>query len=92
MYRNAEGILPKHLLQEIQKYVEGQEIYIPKRDQARLGWGESNGTRAALAERNQSILLAYEDGYSIDRLMAEYHLGYDSIRKILQKARREIAV
>ncbi|MGE5550155.1 MAG: CD3324 family protein [Bacteroidota bacterium] len=92
MYRNAEGILPRNLLQEIQKYVEGQEIYIPKRLQARMAWGESNGTRAALAERNQAILRAYLDGDDISQLMAQYHLGYDSIRKILRKTRRERAV
>jgi Mor family transcriptional regulator len=88
MYRNAEGILPRHLVQEIQKYIEGQEIYIPKRDESRVGWGESNGTRAYLAERNSRILSAYQDGASVEQLMLQYHLGYDSIRKILQKARR----
>ncbi len=89
MYRNAELILPCDLLREVQKYVEGQEIYIPKRSQTRLGWGEMNGTRAFLTERNRSILHAYQRGASIDQLMAEYHLGYDSVRKILRKARRE---
>ena len=92
MYLNAEEIIPRHLLREIQKYIEGQEIYIPKRSQARMGWGESNGTRAALAERNRAILQDYMSGADIDRLMASYHLGYDSIRKILQKARKEVAV
>lgn len=89
MYRNAEYILPPRLLREVQQYVEGQEIYIPKRAQAKLGWGEMNGTRDYLRERNQAIFRAHLDGANIAQLMREYHLGYDSIRKILQKARRE---
>ncbi|MGE5529487.1 MAG: CD3324 family protein [Patescibacteria group bacterium] len=92
MYRNAERILPRALLQEIQKYVQGQEIYIPRCSETRLGWGELNGTRAFLAERNWSILRNYQEGASIEQLMGEYHLSYDSIRKIVQRAKREQAV
>lgn len=88
MYRNAGLILPPHLLREIQKYIEGQEIYIPKRAQTRLGWGAVNGTRAYLAERNRSIYLSHQNGADITQLMRDYHLGYDSVRKILQRERR----
>jgi len=92
MYRNAEEILPDHLLREIQKYIDGQEIYIPKRSETRVGWGESNGTRAFLAERNWTIFRTYQDGANIDQLMSMFHLSYDSIRKIVQKTRRATAI
>ncbi len=30
MYTNAEEILPEELLRQVQEYIQGQEIYIPK--------------------------------------------------------------
>ena len=42
-------------VEEIQKYVQGREIYIPKQANKRLGWGERNGTKHWLNKRNQEI-------------------------------------
>ena len=82
-YRNAAEILPAHLLAALQRYAAGQQIYVPRADE-RLGWGERSGTRRALDERNQQIRHRRAQGASMEELMAEFHLGYDSIRKILQ--------
>lgn len=41
MYLNAEKVLPKQLVREIQRYVDGVEVYIPKKSKTRFGWGES---------------------------------------------------
>jgi len=90
MYRNATNILPRNLLEQIQEYVQGQEIYIPKRSQTRLGWGEGNGTRSQLDRRNRTIVYRYMQGESIESLMAHYHLSYDSIRKIVRKGKKEL--
>lgn len=90
MYRNATNILPRNLLEQIQEYVQGQEIYIPKRSQTRLRWGEGNGTRRLLDRRNRTIVYRYLQGESIESLMAEYHLSYDSIRKIVRKGKKEM--
>lgn len=89
MYLNAEKVLPKHLLQEIQRYVQGVEVYIPKKSEARMGWGERNGTRKQIAKRNQEIVSEFLQGESIHSLMERYHLGYDSIRKIVSSYRKE---
>ena len=51
-YVNADDVLPKDLIGEIQKYVDGQLIYIPRKDENSLSWGEKNGTKEKLAERN----------------------------------------
>lgn len=29
-YRNARDIIPDHLLEELQKYVSGETVYIPR--------------------------------------------------------------
>ena len=31
-YKNAGAILPSRLIEEIQKYVQGEILYIPKKD------------------------------------------------------------
>ena len=38
-YVNADDVLPKDLIEEIQKYVDGQLIYIPRKDENSLSWG-----------------------------------------------------
>ncbi len=85
MYVKAEEVLPADLLKEIQEHVQGVEIYIPKKGNSRLGWGERNGTRKVLAARNKEILRRYDDGESIYALAEQYHLSYDSVRKIISK-------
>lgn len=89
MYLKAQDVLPEDLLAEIQKYVQGVELYIPKRPEARLGWGELNGTRQQICKRNREIAARYRRGESIPSLMERYHLGYDSIRKIISAYRKE---
>ncbi|NLY53021.1 MAG: hypothetical protein GX060_00055 [Firmicutes bacterium] len=82
-YQNAESVLPARLVAEIQKYVQGTQLYIPKQNGKRLGWGERNGQRRLIKQRNQEIRQRYREGASIEELMAAYHLGYESIRKII---------
>ncbi len=86
MYLNAEDILPPQLLRQVQSYVQGQELYIPKSSTARIGWGQRNGTKHKLELRNQEIRRRYSAGESIHDLMEAYHLSYDSVRKIARKA------
>ena len=81
---NAEEILPKELVDEIRRYAEGVEIYIPKRG-AREAWGGQSGTRAELDDRNRAIFADRENGLSVPALAERYCLSTDSIRKILRK-------
>lgn len=84
-YQNAEEILPARLVAEIQKYVQGTQLYIPKQTGERLGWGERNGQKCKIRTRNLEIRRYYQHGHSIEELMAMYHLGYESIRKIIYR-------
>lgn len=84
-YCNAEEVLPRHLLMEIQKYVQGVQIYVPKGNGSRLGWGERNGQKIQLVQRNRQIRQEFRTGTPIDDLMLKYHLGYESIRKIVYR-------
>lgn len=83
-YKNGKEILPEVLLKELQKYVQGEIIYIPKSED-RKPWGEMNGTRKAIKERNLEIYELYKAGKRIIEISEIYSLSEDSIRKIVFK-------
>ena len=41
-YLNAAEVLPEQLLKELQMYVDGEILYIPKTS-SKKGWGAVNG-------------------------------------------------
>jgi Mor family transcriptional regulator len=88
-YKNGKDILPPELLKELQKYIQGELIYIPKDGFARSGWGENNGTKKIIQDRNYEIFHLYTDGTSVDELIQIYNLSEDSIRKIIFKLNKQ---
>lgn len=84
-YVNADDVLPKTLVKEIQKYVDGQLIYIPRKDENSLSWGEKNGTKEKLAERNQTIVNGYYSGQTIAELSKVYYLSEKRIQGIIHE-------
>jgi Mor family transcriptional regulator len=83
-YKRASDILPDELLREVQKYIEGEALYIPK-GQVRKKWGESSGGRAFFLRRNEEIRNKFFHKVPIDELAEEYSLSYETIRKIVYK-------
>jgi Mor family transcriptional regulator len=90
-YKNGRDILPPSLLKQLQDYIQGEIIYIPKKEQKRAGWGENNGTRLIIERRNNEIYRMYENGSTIAQLIQTFHLSEDSIRKIISKKRLHAA-
>ncbi|NHN29331.1 CD3324 family protein [Paenibacillus agricola] len=86
-YKNGRDFLPASLLKQLQDYIQGEIIYIPKKEQTRAGWGENNGTRQTIQRRNFEIYRLYENGSTVPELIQTYHLSEDSIRKIIVKTR-----
>lgn len=83
-YKNGRDILPDNLLSQLQEYIQGQLIYIPKK-KVRAGWGQVNGTRELIDMRNSEIFGLYKRGASLRELVKKYNLSEDSIRKIVLK-------
>ncbi|MBU5593196.1 hypothetical protein KQI89_15715 [Clostridium sp. MSJ-4] len=83
-YKNGKDILPAKLLKELQNYIQGEIIYIPK-SEGRKAWGEMNGTREAIRKRNLEIYKLYKDGFKVMELSDKFNLSEDSIRKIVFK-------
>ena len=89
-YRNAQEIFPEGLLKQIQRYVSGETIYVPARDE-RKAWGETSGYQRYIRERNEEIRTGFTNGLSIEDLMEKYALSYDSIKRIVYN-KKEIAM
>ena len=86
-YRKASDVLPQELVAEIQKYVDGQILYIPRKCEAHSGWGENSGLRARLEARDGRIYDGYASGKTIPELSEEYFLFEKSIQRIIRKRR-----
>ena len=84
-YIKAEEILPEELIRQIQKYVDGVYIYIPRKPGTRHAWGQETTYKAELKARNDRIRGDYAAGGSVAALSRKYHLSEKSIRRILQK-------
>ena len=90
-YRNAQEIFPEGLLKQIQRYVSGETIYVPAREEKKA-WGETSGYQQYIRERNRDIRATFARGVGIDQLMDKYALSYDSIKRIVySRSNREIS-
>ena len=83
-YIKAEEILPEHLIRQIQTYVDGVYIYIPRKPGARHPWGQETDYKAELRQRNSRIREDYTAGTRVSELASKYHLSEKSIRRILR--------
>lgn len=88
-YINAKEILPKELLEQLQKYVEGNYLYIPRKEELKKAWGSETETKQALSQRNEQIYLKYLDGQSCTALAECYFLSVKSIQRIITNAKKE---
>ncbi len=82
-YINATKVLPEKLIEEIQKYIQGETLYIPKQEKEYQKWGSSSGGRQMLDRRNAAIKNSFADGQSIQQLANEYFLSPETIKKIV---------
>lgn len=91
-YKNAGEILPQHLVEEIQKYLQGEFLYIPQKDKQ---------THRAVTEykiefekRNNRIYKMHLEGMKNEALAQNFNLSQSSIRRIIieQKKQYEVVV
>ncbi|MEK3980354.1 CD3324 family protein [Psychrobacillus sp. FSL K6-2836] len=82
-YIKATSVLPEELVKEIQKYIQGETIYIPKPGKTYKQWGTLSGERKRIDERNNSLKEAYRSGISMEQLAKEYYLSIETVKKII---------
>ncbi|MDR1247163.1 MAG: hypothetical protein LBK57_09075 [Clostridiales Family XIII bacterium] len=84
-YVKAQAVFPHALLAEIQKYVQGELVYIPKLPDNHEKWGANTDTKQVVAQRNDDILQAFKAGATISELMELYYLSEETIKKIVYR-------
>lgn len=87
-YLKATHILPADLLEQIQAYVDGECIYIPRIAESRRAWGAETSTRNELDNRNRQIYTDYLIGHSPHQLAEKYYLSLKSVQRILRQQSR----
>lgn len=81
-YINAADILPEKLLRQLQTYIDGDVLYVPKASK-KMEWGTVNGSRLFYQERNREIQRLYKEGHSMEVLAKKYNLAHSTIKKII---------
>lgn len=84
-YIRAEEILPVEIIELIQKYVDGANIYIPRKQEHRQQWGAKTAYKCELQNRNQMIYKAFLDGMTVNELAETYYLSEKSIQRIIRQ-------
>lgn len=82
-YKKANDVLPHTLLSAVQQYIDGEYIYIPRKENNKLPWGANTETKDALQARNREILTKRLAGCSVAELAEQYFLSTKAIYKIL---------
>lgn len=87
-YAKARDIFPNKILEIIQNYVEGEYIYIPKKEENKMVWGELTQSKEELLIRNINIYEDYLAGISIQTLSERYYLSPKSIQRIVSQKKK----
>lgn len=90
-YKKAHHVLPAELLARIQKYIDGEYLYIPRKPHAKKAWGSNTSIRSELACRNKRIYQDYQDGFHPDDLSEKYFLSLKSIQRVILEEKRKNA-
>ncbi|KEI96773.1 histidine kinase [Clostridium botulinum A2B3 87] len=89
-YKQANKIFPVDLLNEIQNYVDGQYVYIPRKDGNQRMWGEVNRSKEIISKRNIEIFKKYNNGISVKELALMYYLSPKTIYKVINKIKSSL--
>ena len=88
-YARGQDILPAKLLSQLQQYIDGAYLYIPRKQENRLTWGERTHSKEETAARNRAIYLDAEAGADISALAETYFLAEKTVRRILSEERKK---
>ena len=87
-YVNAKDVLPKEIIKQLQDYVEGCYVSIPKKEDAIKSTDKKTEYRIELEKRNEHIYLKHLQNWSHGQIAKLYHLSLPSIRRIIFEQRK----
>lgn len=88
-YIKAKDVLPLEVIEIIQKYIEGECIYIPKKVENKQKWGTHTPIRKELILRNKNIFNEYTNGIGREILAEKYFLSRKSIDRIIRQEKNK---
>lgn len=88
-YASARDIFPEDILKIIQQYVDGECIYIPKKEENKIVWGELTQGKNEILNRNVRIYQDYLSGISMQNLSERYYLSLKSIQRIVSQEKKK---
>jgi len=90
-YKKVNMVLPIELVEIILQYIDGEYIYIPRKETTRRQWGTDTTIRRDLADRNIHIYKDYLSGIAVSDLVKKYYLSLKSIQRIILQEKRGFA-
>lgn len=88
-YIKAIDVLPQDIIELIQRYVDGEYIYIPRKESQRRSWGQKTNIKEIIEKRNYEIYQQYLSGIPVQMLSEIYYLAPKSIQKIIAKTKNK---
>lgn len=88
-YKKANDVLPHTLLSAVQQYIDGEYIYIPRKEDKKLSWGANTQTRESIQARNKEILSRRLTGCSVAELAEQYFLSEKTIYKVINVGKND---
>jgi len=82
-YKNAICVLPDNLIMAIQQHIDGEYLYIPRKNENKKAWGELKNSKQLYAQRNAVIFEEYNCGMTVEELSNKYFLSPKTVYKIL---------
>ncbi len=68
-YKNAQNVLPEHIIELIQEYMEGGYLYIPIKYENKKVWGENTSTKNTLKRKKyKKFLIDMKKEYPLKNL------------------------
>jgi len=91
-YIKAQEIFPEEIISLLQKYVDGECIYIPRKASNKKSWGEVTQAKKEILIRNKNIYSDFKTGISKDLLASKYFLSIKSIERIVLQEKRKLII
>lgn len=91
-YVRAQDILPPDLLDQLQRYIDGAYLYVPRKGENRLSWGARTHSKEETRARNREIFLRAQAGEPPSRLAEAYYLTEKTIRRILSQEKKRLSL
>jgi Mor family transcriptional regulator len=89
-YIRAEEILPPDIIKLVQRYIDGENIYIPRKENNKKEWGTKTLIRQELMKRNLLIFADYKQGSKVPELATRYFLSEKTIQRIIRETKKDV--